>query len=163
MFNILDHKKETDRIVFEDPDPSTGFILLPDLKWDGETLENLYLTAIVHAKDIKSLRDLRGEHLPLLKNILDKVTIAVKEKYGLSRSKLRMFFHYQPSYYHLHVHVTSLNFNAPGIYCEKSHLLQSVIANIELSGNHYANAVLPFVVKKNDPLYNKLGDSGYLF
>ena len=29
--NILEHKAETDRILFEDPDPENGFILLPDL------------------------------------------------------------------------------------------------------------------------------------
>lgn len=31
VYNILDHKAETDRILFEDPDPTSGFILLPDL------------------------------------------------------------------------------------------------------------------------------------
>lgn len=31
VHNILDHKAETDRILFEDPDPMDGFILLPDL------------------------------------------------------------------------------------------------------------------------------------
>lgn len=26
-------KTESERIIFEDPDPATGFILLPDFKW----------------------------------------------------------------------------------------------------------------------------------
>jgi m7GpppX diphosphatase len=34
VFNILDGKKEADRILFRDDDPTTGFIILPDLKWD---------------------------------------------------------------------------------------------------------------------------------
>ena len=34
VFNILDGKKEADRILFRDDDPKTGFIVLPDLKWD---------------------------------------------------------------------------------------------------------------------------------
>jgi len=29
--NILTHKAESERIVFEDPDPIDGFIILPDL------------------------------------------------------------------------------------------------------------------------------------
>ena len=29
IFNILDHEKEVDRIIFEDGDPVNGFILLP--------------------------------------------------------------------------------------------------------------------------------------
>lgn len=34
VHNILEKKAEADRIVFEDPDPNTGFVLLPDFKWD---------------------------------------------------------------------------------------------------------------------------------
>ncbi len=29
IYNILDHKKEVDRIIFEDEDPVNGFVLLP--------------------------------------------------------------------------------------------------------------------------------------
>lgn len=72
MYNILEHKKEADRIVYEDLDPVNGFILLPDLKWDCRTVTNLYLTGIVCHRGIKSLRDLTPEHLPLLRNILEK-------------------------------------------------------------------------------------------
>lgn len=72
MYNILEHKSESERIVFEDTNPETGFVLLPDLKWNGTTLDTLYLLAITHKKGIKSLRDLTTEHLPLLKNIFEK-------------------------------------------------------------------------------------------
>ena len=34
MHNVLDKKKEAERILFEDPDPLAGFILVPDMKWD---------------------------------------------------------------------------------------------------------------------------------
>lgn len=34
VYNILEKKKEVDRLVFEDPDPEIGFMLHPDLKWD---------------------------------------------------------------------------------------------------------------------------------
>ena len=34
VYNILEKKEESERIVFEDPDSKTGFILLPDMKWD---------------------------------------------------------------------------------------------------------------------------------
>ena len=58
--------------MFEDADPEVGFILVPDLKWTGEQMEDLYLQAIVHRRDITCLRELRSEHIPLLKNILNK-------------------------------------------------------------------------------------------
>ena len=46
VYNILDHKKETERIVYEDSDSETGFILLPDFKWSGKQVDDLYLVAI---------------------------------------------------------------------------------------------------------------------
>ena len=76
VYNILDHKTESDRIVAEDPDPELGFLLLPDLKWDRKQIEDLYLVGIVHRHGIKSIRDLRTEHLPLLRNVLDKGTVS---------------------------------------------------------------------------------------
>ena len=58
--------------MFEDSDPATGFILLPDLKWDGKQVEDLYLVGIVHNRNVSSLRELNETHLPLLKNVLHK-------------------------------------------------------------------------------------------
>jgi m7GpppX diphosphatase len=40
---------------------------------------------------------------------------AIKEKYGIPCSQLRIYIHYQPSFYHLHVHFTYLKYDAPGI------------------------------------------------
>ena len=36
MYNGLEHKEEAERIIYEDPDPVTGFILAPDFKWSGD-------------------------------------------------------------------------------------------------------------------------------
>lgn len=153
VFNILDHKQETERIVFEDPDPETGFILLPDLKWnDANNLNDLYLVAIVHRRDIKSIRDLNGQHLELLKNVKKKGIEAIKSKFGLDADNLRIYFHYQPSYYHLHVHFTALSFEAPGCKVERAHLLDHVINNIELCHDYYERATLTFCERANSKL-----------
>jgi m7GpppX diphosphatase len=72
VYNILNKETEADRIIFEDADPDIGFILLPDMKWDRQDTTALYLQAIIHRRDIKSIRDLDQSHLPLLRNILEK-------------------------------------------------------------------------------------------
>jgi len=86
LYNILNKEAETENIVFDDPDPNNGFILLPDISFtkpDSKIkplsvlillghIERLHLLAIVYRKDIKSLRDLNETHLPLLVNILKK-------------------------------------------------------------------------------------------
>lgn len=156
LYNVLEHRKEQDRIVFEDPSDETGFILLPDLKWDGKTLEQLYLLALVRVRGIKSLRDLTGGHLPLLRNIKKRGTEAIRERYGIGSDKLRVYLHYQPTFYHLHVHFTFLQHDPPGIQCEKSHLLTTVIGNLELVPDYYQRATLCCVFKETDKLYEKL-------
>lgn len=148
VYNILEHKQEADKIIFEDDE----FILLPDYKWNGQK-ESLYLLAIVTDRTIKSIRELNGSHLQLLENIQSKSLKAIKEKYNLSASEVRAYFHYQPSFYHLHVHFTALSYDAPGIFCEKSHLFQTVINNIKLLPEYYQNSSLTFAVREKDKLY----------
>ncbi|KAK4872364.1 hypothetical protein RN001_014393 [Aquatica leii] len=161
VYNIIDHKSESDRIVFEDEDDTIGFILLPDLKWDGG-LSTLYLLALVRIHNVKSLRDLTSEHLPLLRNIKLKGTKAIMDKYGLDASQLRVYLHYQPSFYHLHVHFTYLRHDAPGINAERSHLLSNVISNIEIASDYYQKVTLPFVLKESDNLFSKFEEKGIL-
>ncbi|XP_066940346.1 m7GpppX diphosphatase [Macrobrachium rosenbergii] len=160
IYNILEHKQEVDRIVYEDKDPENGFILVPDLKWTGEQVENLYLQAIIHRRDITCIRDLRACHIPLLKNVLNKGMAAIEEKYGIPSHKQRVFLHYQPSYYHLHFHFTALSFDAPGTWAGKAHLLSSVISNLEVCEDYYQKATLPFTVKDNHPLRLKFEEKG---
>lgn len=157
VYNILEHKKEVERIVFEDPDEELGFVLLPDLKWDGKTKETLYCLAIIRQRGIKSLRDLNGSHVPLLENIRKQGHEAIKSKYGVEGTQLRAYFHYQPTFYHLHVHFTFLKHEAPGIFCEKSHLLETVIDNIRLLPEYYQKATLPFVIRESDPMFEEFG------
>lgn len=153
VYNILDHKTESERIVYEDPDKKNGFILLPDLKWDGKQVTDLYLVAICHCRDIKSIRDLNENHLPLLKNILNKGVEAIKSKYGVEKNELRVYFHYQPSYYHLHVHFNHIHYDVGGISVGKAHLLTDVIDNIEnIDSNFYGKKCLPVLLREQDPL-----------
>jgi len=79
VYNILAKKKEADRIVFEDPDPDIGFILVPDMKWDRKDVNTLYLVAIAHKHDIKSLRDFDQTSLPLLRNIMEKGQVNIRK------------------------------------------------------------------------------------
>lgn len=41
-------------------------------------LDDLYLIALVHRREIKSLRDLTAEHLPLLRNVLQEGKVSVR-------------------------------------------------------------------------------------
>jgi len=41
VYNILDGVKEAERVVHLDKDPETGFVLVPDLKWDQTSMKAL--------------------------------------------------------------------------------------------------------------------------
>ena len=158
MYNLLDHNEEVEKIIYEDPDPETGFILVPN-RWSIE-LKPKYLRclAIIRQRGLKSLRDLRASHLPLLRNLREKAVTILCGKFRLQPSQLRCYFHYQPSYYHLHLHITSMAFS-PG--CDRSHLLDTVIDNIERYSHYYEEASLSFKVRETDQLYRKYQDCGY--
>ena len=120
--------------MLTDEDPKLGFKLAPDLKWDGKDPKMLYLTAVALDGSVRCLRDLRGEHLPLLRNIQVRVSSfhfltppkrasltqamsreAILAKYGVRGEQVRMFMHYHPSYFHLHVHMVRLGADYPGM------------------------------------------------
>ncbi|XP_048368494.1 m7GpppX diphosphatase [Sphaerodactylus townsendi] len=160
VYNILEKKAEADRIIYENPDPASGFVLIPDLKWDQKQLDDLYLIAICHCRGIKSLRDLTADHLPLLKNISKEGKEAILKRYGAAGAQLRVYLHYQPSYYHLHVHFTSLGYDAPGCSVERAHLLSDVIDNLELDSHYYQKRTLTFALRADEALLKKFQEAG---
>lgn len=160
VYNILDKKKEADTILFERQDNSEGFIILPDLKWDQKTLSSLYLVAIVHDRSLRSMRDLKKEHVPLLRSIMQEGQRVAKEKFGLGKgesestalSKIRCFLHYQPTYYHLHVHLLSSDYTShPGALVGQAHLLDDVIDLLEM-GVDFTKRTLTYSLGSRSPL-----------
>ncbi|KFP88671.1 m7GpppX diphosphatase, partial [Apaloderma vittatum] len=160
VYNILEKKAEADRIVHENPDPRDGFVLVPDFKWNQNQLDDLYLIALAHRRDVKCLRDLTGEHLPLLRNIAREGTEAVTKRFGVPGSQLRIYLHYQPSYYHLHVHFTALGYDAPGSSVERAHLLADVIDNLATDSSYYQKRALTFALRADEPLFKKFQEAG---
>jgi m7GpppX diphosphatase len=84
------------------------------------------------------------------------VQAVIAERYGVAASRLRVYLHYQPSYYHLHVHFTHLQLEAGGSGVERAHLLADVIAHLARDGEYYARRTLPCVLREGDALYHKL-------
>ncbi|KAF6203500.1 hypothetical protein GE061_001831 [Apolygus lucorum] len=162
VYNILEGKKETDRIIYEDKDPDAGFTLIPDLKWNAKQTVDLYCLALVRPRGIKSLRDLTGKHVSLLKNVLDKGREVIEEKFKIGKERLRVYIHYQPTFYHLHVHFNVISFEASGSHCEKAYLLRSVIDNLERYPDYYKNATLTCVVSEGQNLCQEFISKGVI-
>uniref|UniRef100_L2FI10 mRNA decapping n=1 Tax=Colletotrichum fructicola (strain Nara gc5) TaxID=1213859 RepID=L2FI10_COLFN len=90
-----------------------GFLLLPDLNWDRKTIDALHLLALVERRDIWSLRDLRRKHIPWLRHMKAKLLSAAVMKYPeVEPDQLKLYVHYQPTYYHFHIHIVHVQLEA---------------------------------------------------
>lgn len=158
VYNILDGKSEVDRVLMNDPDPETGFMLVSDLKWSGDE-DDLHAVALSNRRDITCIRDLGKGDLPLLTNILDKGISTIKNKFKNMKYPIRAFIHYQPTYYHFHVHFRAQN---PDDYLttDRDNPLQVVIDNIKLFDNYYKNATMLYQLAANSSLYIALKEDG---
>lgn len=159
VHNILNHEAESDRILYEDTDPVNGFILLPDLKWDGVTMSSLYFVCMVHRWDIHSLRDLNGSHIAFLQHLKTSCITAVCSKYNLQKDQLRLYVHYQPSYYHFHIHVQTCDYEAgAGQAIGKAWLLEDIIESLRRDSMSFAERTLYYSLGEKSELYSLIHD-----
>lgn len=116
VFNIIEGRKEVEDVIYRTKlgeAGDKGFLLLPDLNWDRETLEALHLLAIVERRDIWSLRDLKKSHIPWLRHMKEKLVAATTQTYpSVEADQLKLYVHYQPTYYHFHVHIVHVALEA---------------------------------------------------
>lgn len=160
VHNILYHGKESETFVHHDKDPQNGFVLLPDMKWDHVTMNALYLVVIVNRTDIASVRDLNGSHIKFLENLQETVKSITSSKFPVPRDQLRVFIHYQPSYYHFHIHVVSTSHAGlgNGINVGKAILLDDVIENIKIAPDYYQKRTLYYTLGENHDLWKVLNE-----
>ncbi|KAJ2907367.1 Scavenger mRNA-decapping enzyme [Zalerion maritima] len=116
VFNIIEGVKEAEDVIYRTPlgrDGDEGFLLLPDLNWDRKTVEALHLLCLVERRDIWSLRDLKKKHIPWLQHMRAKLLEATCNKYpDLEPDQLKLYVHYQPTYYHFHIHIVHVALEA---------------------------------------------------
>ena len=168
VHNILNGESERESVLYNDEDPKTGFVLVPDLKWDRRTLSSLYMVAIVRDGSLTNMRDLTKDHIPLLRKIQKAGAQIAHEKYGLpapsadgSSSSLRCFLHYMPTYFHLHVHLMSANFTThPGALVGQAQLVDDVISLLEL-GVDFRQRTIGYALADGHKLLAALQQAGF--
>ncbi|KAL8752058.1 MAG: hypothetical protein Q9199_006008 [Rusavskia elegans] len=145
VFNILEGRKEQEDIIFRDPGQDgakeEAFLLAPDLNWDRKTLASLHLLALVERRDLWSLRDLKKSHILWLKHMREKVVEATVKKYPeIDHDQLKLYMHYQPTFYHLHIHVVHVMLEPTSTQAiGKAFGLENIVSQLEsLSGGEDA-------------------------
>jgi Scavenger mRNA decapping enzyme C-term binding len=170
--NIVEVKKEKERLLHN----AERWILNIDTKWrthpdaltvprsewhQHESVADLYCLGIFKDDGVASLRDLTGDHLPILRQMLEEGSKIIETVYGVPNDQLRIFVHYQPQFYHFHVHYTRLE-NETGVQVEKAHLLSDIIQSLEKDPKWFQEKVLVYKLSLEDKLYKLIKAYGQL-
>ena len=94
--------------VIQDKPASSEIVLHRDRDWtlcrDGNMSDGKWLV-VLHDMSLKSLRDLRGKHVVMLRSIQSTVNGILSTHYSIDNLKTDFFIHYFPSVFQLHIHV----------------------------------------------------------
>lgn len=103
---------------------------------------NFNLLVIPFDYGLRTIRDLRQIHIPLL-NRMRKKALDVIHKYikNYDISNLHCEFHYTPSTYHLHLHI-GLGKEIEGTRKHIIHKFEDVILNLNFDSEYYTKPIL---------------------
>lgn len=138
VYNILDGVAEQDRILYKDE----IIVVVPNYTWDLVDLKKIHLLVFPTDKSLHSIRDLTVQHVELLKHIKTQTLQVIKSVYGFDSKHIKMYIHYSPSTYHLHVHFVLISNNDANSSVEYSHELNNVINILEAKSDFYQSVVM---------------------
>jgi len=138
IYNIIDGTSEQELILHRDE----SCVIIPTYMWDSVNIEKLHILCLSTDVTLRSIRSLTADHIPLLEH-MKKVTLeTIKAKYGVDECYLKIFFHYEPSTYHLHIHFINTAHYEARSSVEYSHELNNIIFNLSLYSQYYKVAIL---------------------
>lgn len=132
IYDIIDGYKEQDKIIFK----NDILIVIPSITWNNN-INKLHILAISTDKSIRCLRELNSSHIQLLEYVKKQTLAIILYKYNLTENNLKIFFHYDPSTYHIHIHFMNLKFRTMKSSVEYSHDINNVIFNLEIDTDYY--------------------------
>lgn len=132
IYNILEGKSEVNAVVLSED----GFVVYYNHLWNREDVDQMQLLASPMDYSLRTLRDLRVEHVSLLRD-MKSALLKVAEGYGVLEEDLLVYFHYPPSTYHLHMHLSHLSCRSAGISIPYTFNVDDVLFNLSLDSEYY--------------------------
>ena len=145
MHNIINGISEKQKIVLNTNDN----VLVKELKWSTDTMRDMYYLVIFKDHNLKSIRELNGSHVELLEKTRDLCIDKIVSLHNINKNKLRLYFHYHPTFWQLHLHINLIDRQWDGSSSDYAHPLYSVINNIKLVSNYYQLVTLDVKALKN--------------
>lgn len=131
IFDLIDNKVCVNETVYVENDDA---LLCKDIH-PGNDLRYLL---IFRDRKLKTIRDLNADHVEMLNRALQMVQCFLEEKDDKSDNRWYIFFHYMPSVFQLHAHVSTLRMNLDN---NRKHPLHVVVRNLIRDPEHYEKAM----------------------
>ena len=140
--DIIDGKREKENIVYMDD----TMLILKELSMNN--LNKFYLLGFP-LKKIYTIREIKKRDILILDKIILKMREIAIEQYNIPIESLYNFFHYHPSFYHLHIHCTFIMNPVISNKFLRHHLYERVRSNVIKDKNYYNKKSLYFEIPKN--------------
>jgi hypothetical protein len=119
--------------------------------------------AIISDPSIRTIRDLRGCHVPMLESLYDQCVAVIRDEFGLVKQDIIAFANYPPSVYRLHFHFCAPFFSSGAFDAFRMHSLDTIINNLKICPDYYRLSTMYVPVYTGSDLYrvwsNHEGDS----
>ncbi len=118
-----------------------------------EDATTAYVQVIAREAGLRSLRDLRGRHAALLEAMRAAALEQLARRHGFAPREVRLFLHYFPTFWRLHLHAAHLRCAVPGggLAVGRAVLLEDVLQNLRLDPDYYARASLVALLRAGSP------------
>lgn len=179
IHDVLSSRREADRVILRTPD----YVLLPDVdtlpkrrppptdalvvwgekrflterRWrPRRPASSFHWLAVATDTGLRTLRDLRGHHIPMLTRLYHQACQRIKADTGVDPEQVMAYIHYPPSVYQLHVHFKYPVSQTPPHDTFRVHPLASVLNNLHIDSDYYGKSLLQLPVYMNTELYAAL-------
>lgn len=132
IYSLIDGKYSDEELVYRD---DKDFMICRDIHPGSD---KRYLV-IFKDRKLKTIRDLDQSHVPMLERVNQAVRDFLSVEHREDGRKYRIFFHYTPSVFQLHAHVTMMNAHHQNTRIQPLHLL---VRNLKESSTWYKDGLI---------------------
>jgi hypothetical protein len=135
-------------------DPSQGWLQPIERRLRSRSVHWL---AVLADTSLRTLRDLRGDHIAVLITLYTQACQKISEDTGIQADQIMAYIHYPPSVYQLHIHFKHPIGPHAAHDSLRIHSLVSVINNLRVDSDYYTKSILQLPVYSHTELYTALG------
>jgi hypothetical protein len=113
--------------------------------------------AIVADPSLRSIRDLRGEHVEMLERLYAECVSAIQKEYkSVAAEDVMVFANYPPSVYKLHFHFCAPFFQPTAYDAFRMHSLKAIVNNLRIHPDYYKISTFQIAVHSGSDLYRAI-------